>query len=185
MPGAPVVVAQQWVSLDGYASGDVGETAVMEVVDAEADQRSQEYNESLAERVSRVLLGRRTYEAFSSYWPEAEERIAPFVNRVPKTVASTTLSAAPWGRHDPAEVAHDGVAFARRFRQEESGVLLVWGSLALTGALAEAGVLDELDLFLSPVLLGSGTRLLTGSHRLRQLTSESWSTVTHLRYALT
>jgi dihydrofolate reductase len=185
MPEAPVVVAQQWVSLDGFASGEVDETAVMEAVDAEADARSQQYNEALSERVSRVLLGRRTYAAFSSYWPEAEERIAPFVNRVPKTVASTTLSAAPWGRHDPAEVVEDGVVFARRFRQEGSGVLLVWGSLALTQRLADAGVLDELDLFVSPVLLASGTRVLSNSHRLRQLASEDWGTITHLRYALT
>lgn len=133
-----------------------------------------------------VLLGRRTYETFAAYWPTASEDIAPEVNTVPKVVVSRTLDTAPWGQHDPAEVESDLGARLSRIREAGQRVL-VWGSLSLIAALAESNELDELDLFVAPVVLGSGVPLLpaTVTARLHQLQSKSWGSVTHLRYGVT
>jgi len=184
-PSARVIV-QQWVSLDGFASGPNDETDIMATVDAEADARSQEYNQNFLSGASAVLLGSRTYRKFVEYWPTADEPIAARVNGMRKVVASATLSSAPWGDHEPAIVVDDAVTYARQFRSEESGALVVWGSLDLTRSLMDAAQVDELDLFVAPVWLGSGTALLgTGQEsRLRQVLSEDWGTITHLRYRL-
>lgn len=176
------VVAQQWVSLDGYASGVDGEEEIFAAVGADSDAASQEYNARFLPSVTEVLLGRRSYEKFVGYWPTAQEPIADRVNAIPKTVCSTTLTRAPWGSHEPAGITADAVEHVRR----ADGLVLVWGSLRLTAALLAAGVLDELDLFLAPVVLGAGIPLVPpGLHpRLRQLTSEPLGSVTHLRYRI-
>lgn len=119
------------------------------------------------------------------YWPTAEELIAARVNSVPKVVASATLDAAPWGEHAPARVEPDILRHLRDQR-DAGATVLVWGSLALSSSLLAEGLLDELDLFVSPVLLGAGTPVVATSDavRLGQVASEDWGTVTHLRYAV-
>lgn len=176
---------QEWVSLDGYASGVDDEGAIFAAVDETADARSQEHNLRLLEDAT-VLLGRRTYEQFVQYWPTATEAIAGSVNAASKVVASSTLSAAPWGSHEPATVVPDARRFVEEARRDGTGVLIVWGSLDLVAALVEHGLVDELDLFVAPVWVGEGTRLLPAgwSSRLRQLDSENWGSVTHLRYGI-
>jgi dihydrofolate reductase len=177
------VIAQEWVSLDGFASGLGGEDALFEHVPPEADAASMRWNDALLDEVDAVLLGRRTYAAFAAFWPGASAPIAQRVNEVTKVVFSRTLTRAPWGTRAEARVEPDAVAWARERRAGEA-TFLVWGSLALVAALAEAGELDELDLFVAPVLLGDGTPLLPEPSRLAQLSSEPMRGATHLRYAV-
>lgn len=176
------VIVQQWISLDGYAAGD-DEDAIFNAVPAEADLRSQRYNEALLNEVSEVMLGRRTYEMFRDYWPTAGEPIAAGINGIPKVVASRSLAAAPWGTFAPAKVCRDAVGYVR---QRGHGTLLVWGSIELVHGLLAAGQLDELDLFVSPIWLGGGRPLLPAGTAvgLRQTASEDWGGVTHLRYTV-
>lgn len=183
--GARVVV-QEWVSLDGYASGPDGEMDIMGTVSAHTDRRSQTYNAEFLRAATAVLLGARTYRQFVEYWPTAEEPIADRVNQLPKVVASTTLGSAPWGEHAPAIVVADAREYVRQFRRDGQGILVVWGSLSVAHALAEAGLVDELDLFVAPVWLGRGTALLpSGRVTLEQLTSETWRDLIHTRYRIT
>ncbi|SDS85976.1 dihydrofolate reductase family protein [Microterricola viridarii] len=180
--GAARVIAQQWISLDGYAAGH-DEDAIFSAVPAEADLRSQRYNEALLNDVDQVMLGRRTYEMFREYWPTASEPITAGINGIPKVVASRTQAAAPWGAFAPATVCRDAVEFVR---QCGGGTLLVWGSIDLVHTLLTAGLLDELDLFVSPIWLGAGRPLLPAGSTvgLRQSASEDWGGVTHLRYTV-
>lgn len=183
---SPRVVVQEWVSLDGFASGPTDEMDIMSVVTDDTDQRSQSYNAEFLAEASAVLLGSRTYRKFVEYWPTADEQIADRVNELPKIVASTSLESAPWGDHAPATVVADVEDHVRQFRRNGEGTLVVWGSLALTHSLMDAGLVDELDLFVTPVWLGEGTRLLPGSRvRVEQLSSEDWGELTHLRYRVT
>jgi len=178
------VIAQEWVSLDGLAAGPHGEADVFAAVSAEADDASQRWNDRLLDTVDEVLLGRTTYESFAGYWPEARDAIAPRVNSVPKTVASRSLTTAPWGGFASAAVAPDAVDHVRARRGGPGGRCLVWGSVSLVHALIAAGQLDELDLFVAPLLLGSGTRLVPPGPPvpLRLLESERWGDALHLRY---
>jgi dihydrofolate reductase len=124
-----------------------------------ADEVSGNVMFEQAKSMDALLLGRRTYGIFADYWPNAPEEI-PFtglLNGVPKYVASRTL-AEPLGWEGAtllgAPVA-DGVA-ALKDRHDEIHVI---GSLDLVQSLLQFGLIDRLELWLYPVLLGSGKRV--------------------------
>lgn len=176
------VIAQQWVSLDGYASGPGGEGDLFAAVPVDVDERSQAHNLELLAGVDHVLLGARTYTSFVTYWPTATDTVADAVNALPKVVASTSLPGAPWPGHAPARVVPDAVDHVRRHRAAGGGDVLVWGSLEVMDTLLDAGELDALELFVVPVALGGGTPLLRRPTRLVQRVSEDWGAVTRLAY---
>jgi dihydrofolate reductase len=180
------VLAQQWMSIDGFAAGTTGEGEIFAAVPEEADQASMQYNLQLFPTIAEVLLGRRTYETFAAVWPSADLPVAPHVNTLPKVVFSRSLHEAPWGGFRPAELATDPVAYVARRREEVDGDLLVWGSLTVLADLLAARSVDELDLFVAPVALGGGTPLVPPGLRLdlTLVQSETWSSVLHLRYRL-
>ena len=115
-----------------------------------------------ARSMDALLLGRKTYEIFANYWPTAPEEI-PFtslLNDVPKYVASRTL-AAPLGWRGSTLVSEpiaDGVASLK----ERHDQLHVIGSLDLVQSLLREGLVDRLDLWVYPVLLGSGKQVFAG-----------------------
>jgi dihydrofolate reductase len=115
------------------------------------------------------LLGRRTYEIFAAYWPNAPEEeqvIAEPLNTKPKYVASTTLS-------DPLEwqnstVLQSDVAEAvTALKQEDGGDLHVIGSTELVQSLLEHDLVDELRLMIDPLVLGGGKRFFRDDGALR------------------
>ena len=112
-----------------------------------------------ARSMDALLLGRRTYEIFADYWPTAPEEI-PFtglLNGVPKYVASRTLAdPLDWqGSTVVGEPIADGVASLKE-RHDEVHVI---GSLNLLQSLLRFGLVDRLNLWLYPLLLGSGKRV--------------------------
>jgi dihydrofolate reductase len=116
--------------------------------------------ESIVEAGS-FLLGRRTYEIFAAYWPNAPEEeqvIAEPLNTKPKYVASTTLT-------EPLEwqnstVLRGGVAEAvAALKQEDGADLHVIGSTELVQVLIEHDLVDEFRLMIDPVMLGGGKRI--------------------------
>ncbi|MEU4422229.1 dihydrofolate reductase family protein [Actinoplanes sp. NPDC024001] len=181
------VIVQQWISADGFVAGPGGEGDVFAAV--QDFSASEAHNVALLETVDEVLLGRRTYEIFVEFWPTAhDEPMARLVNRIPKTVCSTTLDQAPWGEHRPALVVADAVGHVRDRRDRQQGDTIVWGSVRLMRSLLAAGEVDLLELFVAPVLLGAGTPLLTPGDqqlRLRVAETEHWpADVIHTRYAI-
>jgi dihydrofolate reductase len=117
------------------------------------------------------LLGRRTYEIFAAYWPNAPEEeqvIAEPLNSKPKHVASRTLSdPLEWQNSTvlQGEVAEAVVAL----KQEDGGDVHVIGSTELVETLFEHGLVDELRLMIDPVLLGGGKRIFRDDGALRPL----------------
>jgi dihydrofolate reductase len=117
------------------------------------------------------LLGRRTYEIFAAYWPNAPEEeqvIAEPLNTKPKYVASTTLS-------DPLEwqnatVLRGDVAEAvAALKQEDGGDLHMIGSTELVQTLIDHDLVDEFRLMIDPVVLGGGKRIFREDGSLRTL----------------
>jgi dihydrofolate reductase len=112
-----------------------------------------------ARSMDALLLGRRTYEIFANYWPTAPEEI-PFtglLNGVPKYVASRTLAGPlAWpGSTLVTEALADGVTSIKEHHAE----VHVIGSLNLVQSLLRLGLVDRLQLWLYPLLLGSGKQL--------------------------
>jgi dihydrofolate reductase len=117
------------------------------------------------------LLGRRTYEIFAAYWPNApdeEQVIAEPLNTKPKYVASSTLTGPlEWQNSTvlPGEVAEAVTAL----KQDDDGDLHVIGSTQLVQTLIEHDLVDEFRLMIDPLVLGGGKRLFPDDGALRPL----------------
>jgi dihydrofolate reductase len=117
------------------------------------------------------LLGRRTYEIFAAYWPNAPEEeqvIAVPLNSKPKYVASTTLTE-PLEWQNSTLVEGDLAAAVAALKQEDGGDLHVIGSTELVQTLIEHDLVDEFRLMIDPVLLGGGKRIFRNHGLLRPL----------------
>ncbi|MDH6290356.1 dihydrofolate reductase family protein [Rhodococcus sp. NM-2] len=182
------VVVQELTSLDGFVAGRSGELDFFDAVPdyGEVDR----YNLRLLADTDLALLGRKTYQMFSDYWPTEQaqgEVVAEIVNSIPKLVFSSTLDSAPWGDREPAQLwPGDVVERVQQLRQEPGGDMIVWGSITLARALLAAERVDEIQLHVVPILLGHGRRLLdedTGMRALTLLESKGYdSGVVTLRY---
>jgi dihydrofolate reductase len=110
-----------------------------------------------------LLAGRTTYEQFATYWPaQAPNPFTEALNRVQKYVASTTLTE-PLGWQNSVLLAGDAADAVARLRKEVDDNLVVFGSGVLVRSLIPLGLVDELVLFIHPLVLGSGRRLFDGS----------------------
>lgn len=111
------------------------------------------------ERLDALLLGRKTYDIFAGYWPHQQGPIAEKFNAVPKFVASRSLTDPEWaGTTVVSDLATQAGALKERFDEVQ-----VIGSGELVRALLAAELLDRLNLFLYPVVFGTGKRLFDGS----------------------
>ena len=117
------------------------------------------------------LFGRRTYERFAAYWPNAgaeEQVISQPLNTRPKYVASRTLTDPLEWVH--AEVLHGDVAEAvAALKESDGGYLLVIGSTQLVHTLIDHELVDEFRLMVDPLLVGGGKRIFRDDGRLRPL----------------
>ncbi|HEY1092417.1 MAG TPA: dihydrofolate reductase family protein [Burkholderiaceae bacterium] len=119
-----------------------------------------------------VLLGRKTYEEWSAFWPEAKiEPFASFINSVPKYVVSKTLTGLGWAQSNL--LTGDMFDEIAALKRQPGKVIGVHGSIELVQALLVAGLIDELKLVLCPALAGQGRRLLSRKGEPIQLDLQS------------
>lgn len=123
------------------------------------DEASGEDMFAGAQAMDALLLGRRTYDIFAGYWPTApeDEPFTQLLNEAPKYVASRTLSE-PLAWAGSTLLTGD-LAEAVRAVKERHGEVHVIGSLDLVQSLLQHGLVDRLELWLYPVLLGTGKRV--------------------------
>jgi dihydrofolate reductase len=152
------ITIEQIVSVDGYAADARGGIGFFDDVDFGDQTRTDTEQMRWLDGVEAVLFGKRTYEMFADYWPDADPRedaVATPIGRLPKYVVSRTLARAPWGEGE-IEILREGPERAARALAAQYGSVAVWGSLELTDALFRAGLVDVLRLRIVPVLLGAG-----------------------------
>jgi dihydrofolate reductase len=126
------------------------------------DEESGEVMFEQASSMDALLLGRRTYDIFANYWPSAPEEI-PFtglLNRVPKYVASRTL-AEPLAWPGSTLIADDLAEGIAAIKQRHDEVHVI-GSLDLVQSLLRFGLVDRMNLWLYPLLLGTGKQVFAG-----------------------
>jgi dihydrofolate reductase len=104
-----------------------------------------------------LLLGRRTYDMWSGFWPQAPSSpMADGLNAATKYVATHRPESLAWGPFEG--LGPDIVESIRRLKSQDGPDLILSGSSTLTSPLLEAGLADEVLLAVYPVLLGTGKR---------------------------
>jgi dihydrofolate reductase len=119
-----------------------------------------------------LLLGRRTYDQWSGFWPNAPKSpMADRLNGATKYVVTHRPESLEWGPFKG--IGPDFVDGIRGIKATDGADLIVSGSSTLTSALLEHGLADELVLMVDPVLLGKGKRLFADGTPPRAFVLES------------
>jgi dihydrofolate reductase len=148
------------ISLDGVIQASTDENN-FPYSDWSAPYRTPAGREMLLARYGEkfdLLLGRRTYDGFSSFWPKAPS--SPMVDRLnaaKKYVVTHRPESLAWGPFEG--VGPDMVDGIRRIKSQNGPDVLLMGSSTLTSAVLEHGLADEVVLLVDPVLLGTGKRI--------------------------
>jgi dihydrofolate reductase len=126
-----------------------------------------------AEMIARqdaVLLGRRTYDEWSRYWPTSDEQpFADFINAVPKYVLTSTPLAGGWANAQAVSGPLTEVVEDVKARTDTDADVGVHASITLAKSLLAEGLVDELCLAVGRVLDPVGPRLFAGLPARREL----------------
>jgi dihydrofolate reductase len=157
------LIVQQFTSVDGQAADPDGTTDFISDYAEKHDQSFEREALDFMDTIDTMVLGRKTYELFSNYWPNASGSDAEFadkLNALQKFVVSSTLEEAPWGDWKGATIINAEPEKAIRALKEQAGKdIVIWGSIMLATDMMQAGLVDELQLRTIPVVLGAGRPL--------------------------
>ena len=151
------IIVQSYITLDGVIQAPGGPEEDFnyggwsapyydEVLDQIAEKQKQPAKD--------LLLGRKTFEIFASFWPEHED-IWPGINDVTKYVMSRTLKESAWKN----SVFLENVEDIEKLKKSEGPDIQVTGSGNLVQTLLKHDLVDELWLLIHPVTLGTGAKL--------------------------
>jgi dihydrofolate reductase len=124
-----------------------------------ADEETGRFITSVYARMDALLLGRKTWEIWETYWPhhDSGDPVSHGINVLPKYVPSTTLKDPTW--QNTHVIDRDVEAAVRELKAKPGRDLLLQGSGGLLRWLLERDLVDELNLLVYPVVLGQGLRL--------------------------
>ena len=166
------VMAFLHVSADGYFVGPKGD---MSWARHEQDPEYKAFGDENARRDSVLLFGRVTYQMMAGWWPSPMALkqfpvMAERMNVTSKIVFSRTLDKAEW--NNTKLVNGDAINAIRSMKQEDGLDMVILGSGSLIAQLAKEGLVDEFQLLITPVTLGSGRTAFDGISRTElELTS--------------
>jgi dihydrofolate reductase len=173
------IVVQTFTTLDGVAQAPGGsEEDREEGFEHGGWQFEYTGGEDIVEewesKTEALLLGRKTYEIFAGAWGVWSEDAEGFegeltrkYNRIPKYVASRTLTEVGW--KNSQLLGPDVPAAVAKLRAEPGGEIRVWGSTQLIRTLAEHNLVDEYRLMVYPLVLGTGKKLFSDGFPLTRL----------------
>lgn len=147
------VILSIMVSVDGFIEGPNKE------LDWHAfDEEMERYmSTEVLDKVDAILLGRVAYQLLADYWPSSADRIAPQVNDLPKIVFSRTLEKTEWKN---SRIVKEGIAEeVSRMKQEPGKDLVLFGGAAIAQTFMQLGLIDEYQLIVNPIVLGTGKPL--------------------------
>ena len=170
------IVLQAFISLDGVVQGGGGpgeddtggftHGGWATDFDNEHGNADDDIVAQWEQKTEGLLLGRVTYDIFSGSWGVWDEsepglmgELTKRYNRVPKYVASRTLTEPGWKNSHVLD--SDLPAAVAKARDEVDGELRIWGSTVLVKTLAENDLIDEYRLVVYPIVLGDGKKLFS------------------------
>ena len=156
------IIISENVSLDGVVQDPTGEEGFRHGgwVGRVGDRGREEAAKVLLDEAlgtEAMLLGRRSYEFLAARWPSRTGALADRLNSLPKYVVSSTLQEPKWS--NSTILRGDVVSEVSKLKQELDGDIVVYASYQLGRTLIEHDLVDELRLFVYPVVLGAGERL--------------------------
>jgi len=160
------------VTLDGYFAGEDGDISWHNV-----DMEFQEYAQKNSNSGNMLLFGRRTYELMANYWTSQDALkndpiVAKGMNSSSKIVFSRTLNEVGWS--NTRLVNDDMLGEVRKLKQLSGQDMTILGSGSIVAQLSQAGLIDEYQILLNPVVLGKGTTMFEGiKNRLTLRLTES------------
>ena len=175
------LITSAFISLDGVVEGPGGEPGYRNsgwtFKDVEFVPEAYVLKGTEQQEATAVLMGRKSYEAFSPVWPDMKE-FSDYKD-MPKYVVSTTLKdsdlVSTWGETTILRSLDDVAAL----KETEGGPIIIHGSANLNRNLSDAGLIDQYNLLVFPVLLGAGKRLFSDADRdtlnLNLTSSESYA----------
>jgi dihydrofolate reductase len=153
------LIASESVTLDGvFEDPAKSPGATFKYAGWAEPYQSREQAEYLSQGISgegALLLGRRTYEHMQAGWENASGPVADFMNNAKKYVASRSLSAPGWKN---VTLLKGDMAQAVAKLKEQLAGLAILGSADLARTLRAAGLIDEFQLLVYPLVLGEGQR---------------------------
>jgi dihydrofolate reductase len=162
------LIVNEFLTLDGVAQAPGGEDEDTSGSFSHGgwhmqylDEPSQQWILDSIVRADGFVLGRRTYEIFAGYWPNAgeeEQVVAEPLNTKPKYVASTTLTE-PLEWQNSTLLQGDVAQAVAALKDEDGGELSVIGSTQLVQTLIEHDLVDEFRLMIDPLVVGGGKRV--------------------------
>ena len=158
------------VSLDGFFTDARGDMSW-----AHGARDDAEWNAFVSGNASgggTLLFGRVTYDMMASFWPTpfaAEQMpvVARRMNEGSKVVFSRSMTSASW--QNTRVVNDDPIAEVRRLKAGPSNDMAILGSGSIVAQLASAGLIDEYQLVVAPIILGAGRTLFEGMPAMRRL----------------
>ena len=156
------VIAWVVLSMDGFAAGPDNDMSW--VAEHVGHDQMMAYSEGIWRGVSTAVMGRTNYEGFLGYWPPVakdpaasprDRDLAIWLDTVDKVVFSRTIQRAEWQN---TRVSSDLEAEIRALKAAPGRDILVLNSASIIRALLNAGLVDELQLWVLPTILGSGLR---------------------------
>lgn len=170
------LVASMMVSLDGVHQGPGGADEDRRGgferggwTAAHGDEEGWQFLTSLFSRADALLLGRKTWEIWAGYWPHHDQGdpVSHGINVLPKYVPSTTLTDPKW--QNTHVIKGDVETAVRELKAKPGRELQLHGSGELFRWLLERDLIDELNLRIVPVVVGSGMRLFPDSGQTHDL----------------
>lgn len=157
------------VSVDGYFCRPDGDMRFTHRAD---DAEFQAWVAGNASGGGNLLFGRKTYEMMASFWPtpaasQQFPAVAKGMNAAKKHVASRTLQSVGW--QNTELLAGDLATAVRELKAQAGPGITILGSGSIAAQLFEAGLIDTVQLVITPVALGRGRTIFDGVTRDIQL----------------
>jgi dihydrofolate reductase len=168
------IVVTEFVSLDGVMEAPGGEPNFKYpgwTFEFDRGDDGNQFKLNETRQADALLLGRRTYGSFAGAWPGREGEFADKFNAMPKFVVSTTLKDPDWS-NTTVLGSGDATAQVRQLKEEFDGELQVPGSHRLVQELIESDLVDQINLMVFPVILGTGKKVFEETPERRNLRLE-------------
>jgi dihydrofolate reductase len=165
------IVVTEFVSLDGVMEAPGGEPDFKYpgwTFEFDRGDDGNQFKLDETRQADALLIGRRTYESFAGAWPQREGEFAEKFNAMPKFVVSTTLKDPEWNNTTVLD-SGDATAQVRKLKGELDGELQVPGSHRLVQELIASDLVDQINLMIFPVILGTGKKALEETPDRRKL----------------